>query len=75
MSNMKMSTSQRYDEDSRSDKFYKITTTLINFTNMVLFGTGLLLFIIGLQYLTTYRYKSPLSKLLIKKCRLNFNCQ
>lgn len=44
-------------DESRKDRVYKLTSLLINITNMSLCAMGLVLFIVGLLYLTVYRYR------------------
>lgn len=43
--------------DDETTSSIKTTSILINITNAVLFGIGLTLFIIGILYLTVYRYE------------------
>lgn len=46
---------QRYDE-TQVNKSIRITSYLITVNNVLLFGIGLTLFILGILYLTIYRY-------------------
>jgi hypothetical protein len=45
------------DSEDENEARYRLTSGLIKLTNVSLFGLGSILFIVGLLYLTVYRYE------------------
>ncbi len=50
------STAEYEDDDNQGKLFYK-TSVILNLINMFVLGFGLTLFVVGLLYLTVYRYE------------------
>ncbi|RNA23400.1 tetraspanin-9 [Brachionus plicatilis] len=57
MRKMSRQSDERYIDDTQVNKSIKITSYLITVNNLLLFGIGLMLFIVGILYLTIYRYR------------------
>ena len=50
-------TNVEYDDDDEQGRLFYKTSVILNLINMGIFGIGLVLFVIGLLYLSIYRYE------------------